>query len=412
MSKKIDQRLPIDSGKGSGMREYAAIKSPWERMYGFRDAMHYANRFEAVISAAALQAYRILVPDYAERCRIICESAYERIGAANRLVAEGMMDPQGIHPFMCGEFTGALSGDQGDDALLMCGRVQDFGSYRCEKELDECPWDICGSELCRATTMSLQSVAEAYSEIHRKGPSMEYCMVEAKGCGDRHCRIVAENREKYPMPEHEIWESFGPVATMDQIKYTPEEDCVQGPMVFREECNYTWSNGTNAESGSSSADYVRFSTGAAMYILPAIDEAVKREKCTKDFADHVLRCVMESSGKSMFGEKYAIRAVRDWMGVPDTIGEDGRLAGGLIEMQLQSIFCDYQIEAFNKEEVILVIDRGGLAIQGCHRLPDAHVQFWYGMVKTLVNPQWSLWEENSTDSKLRIKIAKKIDKSC
>ena len=137
MSKQIDQRLPVDSGKGAGFKEYAAIKSPWERLYGFRDAMHFSNRFEAVLGAAAMQAYRILVPDYAERSKIICESAYERIGAANRLSAEGTAATVNVHPFMCGGFTGALCGDQGDDALLMCGRVRDFGTYRAEKELDE-----------------------------------------------------------------------------------------------------------------------------------------------------------------------------------------------------------------------------------------------------------------------------------
>ena len=399
MSKKIDQRLPQDSGRGAGLKEYCAIKSPWEKMYCFRDAMHYANRFEAVLGAAAMQAYRILVPDYAERSKIMCESAYERIGAANRMCAEALEVTQNVHSFMCGGFTGALSGDQGDDALLMCGRVQDFGTYRCEKELDECPWDICGSELCRATTMSLQAVSEAYSGLHRKGPAMEYCMVEARGCGDRHCRIVAESREKYPMPPHEIWESFGPVATADQIKCTPEEDCVSEPMVFREECNYIWSNGTNAQGASASANYVIYSSGAAMYILPAI-------------ADHVLKCVLEAAGKAMFGEHYAIKAARDWMGVPNTIGSDGRIAGGLIEMLLQSMICNYTVEAFNEKEVIYVIDRAGLTVNGCTRVPQCHVDFWYGMVKTLVNPQWSLWEEDSPEGKLRIKIAKKIDKFC
>ncbi len=29
MSKRIDPRLPADSGKGAGFKEYAAIKSPW-----------------------------------------------------------------------------------------------------------------------------------------------------------------------------------------------------------------------------------------------------------------------------------------------------------------------------------------------------------------------------------------------
>lgn len=51
MSIKIDERLPQDSGRGS-LPEFAAIKSPWEKMYCFRDAMRYINRYEAVLSAA------------------------------------------------------------------------------------------------------------------------------------------------------------------------------------------------------------------------------------------------------------------------------------------------------------------------------------------------------------------------
>ena len=43
-------------------------------------------------------------------------------------------------------------------------------------------------------------------------------------------------------------------------------------------------------------------------------------------------------------------------------------------------------------------------------VPEAHVWMWAGMVKTLVNVQWSLWEEDSPEGKLRIKIARKIDK--
>ena len=43
-------------------------------------------------------------------------------------------------------------------------------------------------------------------------------------------------------------------------------------------------------------------------------------------------------------------------------------------------------------------------------MPEAHVAMWYGMSKTLINAQWSCWEEDSPERKLRIKIAKKIDK--
>ena len=412
MSKKINERLPQDSGKGSGLNAYYAIKSPWEKMYGFRDAMHYAARFEAVVSAACLQALRIIIPDYRERAQLMCEEAYARLVKTYGMYSKYSDDLLNIHPFMCGQFVGGLIGDQGDDALLMCGRCQDFGTYRAEKELDICDWDIVGSELCRATTMSLQGSADASAASRHPGPTIEFCMVEAKGCGDRHCRIVAENREKYPMPEHELWESFGPIATADQIKYTREEDCIKESMVFREECDYKFTNGTNQELESSSANMVKRSTAAATYILPAINEAVRREIVSRDMADHILRCVCEAAGKAMFGERYAIQAARDWLGVPREIDEDGRIAGGLIEMQLQSIMCEYEIEAFNENECIYVIDLPGLEMGGCKEVPKVHVDFWYGMVKTLVNAQWSLWEEDSPEGKLRIKIAKKIDKFC
>ena len=129
-------------------------------------------------------------------------------------------------------------------------------------------------------------------------------------------------------------------------------------------------------------------------------------------ADHILRCVCEAAGKAMFGERYAIQAAREWLGVSQEIGEDGRLAGGLIEMQLQSLMCDYTVEAFNENECIYQIDRAGFSIGGCQEMLKAHIDFWYGMVKTMVNAQWSLWEEDSTDDFVRIKIAKKIDKFC
>ena len=96
--------------------------------------------------------------------------------------------------------------------------------------------------------------------------------------------------------------------------------------------------------------------------------------------------------------------------MPNSIGEDGRLLGGLIEVLLQSLVCSYEVEAFNKDEVILVIDRSGLEITATKDVPETHVWMWNGMVKTLVNAQWSVWEEDSPEKKLRIKIAKKIDK--
>jgi hypothetical protein len=407
MSKKIDERIPEGSGDGAYFKKYNGIQSPWNKMYSYLEALHYASRFESILSAGVAQAYRILIPDYDTRASEMCKESYARLYQTG--VNYGDDDSFGIQSFMCGQYVGSLIGDKGDDALLMCGRCQDFGTYRCEKELDVCDWDICCSELCRATTMSLQGQADASAERRRKGPGMDYMMVEAKGCGDRHCRIIAENREKYPAPKHELWQSFGPAVTEDYKKYTNEEDTIDESMMFRKECNYHFVNGTNNETDSSN-QMINMSTAASLYFLPAIDNAVKLGYCTREQADWTMKCVLEASGKAMFGERYSIKACRDWLGVPNSIGEDGRIMGGLIEMLLQSLVCSYTIEAFNKDEVILVIDRSGLEITATKNVPETHLWIWRGMVKTLVNAQWSLWEEDSPAGKMRIKIAKKIDK--
>ncbi len=407
MTKKINARIPADSGDGAGFVKYNAVQSPWNKLYSYQEALHYASRFEAVLSAAVGQAYRIIIPDYETRAQEMCEEAHAR------LFYTGTMYPGdenfGIHPFMCGMYPGALIGDKGDDALLMCGRCQDFGTYRAEKELDVCDWDICGSELCRATTMSLSGQAEATATRHRPGKTMDYMMVEARGCGDLHCRIIAESREKYPAPEHALWESFGPAVSDEYKKFTEEEDCVSESMMFREETNYHFVNGTNEETDSSN-QMINLSTAASLYLIPAIDNAVNKGYTTRENADWILKCVLEAAGKAMFGERYAVRACREWLGVPNSIGEDGRILGGLIDVLLQSLVAHYEVEAFNEDEVIIVIDRSGLGIGGTQQLNEAHLWMWHGMVKTLVNAQWSVWEEDSPEGKMRIKIAKKIDK--
>ena len=412
MSKKIDERLPKNSGQGV-VTEYPAIRSPWGKLVSFQEAMHYVSRYDAVMSAVVMQAFRILLPDYEQRAQKMCVSAYNRLEQIQKMYGKYSMLEHNVHPFCRGNFVGALTGDSGDDALLMCGRVQDFGTYRAEKELDICDWDIVGSDLCRATTQSLQACADVWATNLRPSKShLEYHMVEAKGCGDLHCRIVAESREKYPMPPHQQWECFGPVATAEQIKFTPEEECIKESMVFREECDYTFANGTNWERDSSSVAMVRMTNAASGYIFPTMMELIQDGTLDEKFTDHVLHCLFEAAGKAAFGEAYAKKGLLQWLGVPAGI-DDGRIMGGHIEMYLQALGCEYEIEAFNEKEVIYVIDRKALSF-GFDKFVTAHVSYWYGMTKTLVNAQWSLWEESQDTpaDKLRIKIAKKIDKFC
>lgn len=414
MSKKMDPRLPRDIGKGS-YSSYAAIKTPWEKLIGYREGVHYVSRYNAVVSSALMQALRILVPDYQERAAHLCKEAYERLYyVQSQFGAEQAIKETNIHPFCRGSFTGGLVGDAGDDALLMCGRVNDFGTYRVEKELDVCDWDIVGSELCRATTQSLEGTADAVADKLRKGPRLEYHMVEAKGCGDRHCRIVAECREKFPMPPHEQWECFGPIATSDQIKFTPEEECVSESQIFREESNYTFANGTNWER-TPDETMLTTSSAAVTYILPCFSYLIQNGILEEKTVDHVIHCVCEAAGKAYMGDYAAKKGLADWLGAPWEVLSDGRILGGHIEVYLQSAQCPYEVEAFNKDEVIYVIDRNAITCMGSQlKYADALVAFWYGMSKTLINAQWALWEEpgDTPADKLRIKIAKKIDKFC
>lgn len=415
MNKKIDQRFPKDFGK-TVFDSYAAIRTPWEKLINYHDAMHYLNRYIHVVAAAIHQGYRILVPDYIERTQAMAENVYQAyLPFMSSDMGECVMEELNIHPFMKGAFCGALMGDRADDALLMQGRVNDFGTYRVEKELDACPWDIVGSELCRATTQSLQAIADGFANRRRPGPTMDYQMVEAKGCGDLHCRIVAENREKYPIQPHERWDCMGPVATADQIKFTEEKDCLKDAPYFSEEQGFKYTSGTCTELDESYVfEATMASDAAATFILPAIDYIVQQGKVDREFADHVLRCVCEASGKAFFGEPYYKEAVRDFLGVPREIGQDGRIIGGHIEVFLQSTKTPYEVEAFNSEEAIYQIDRDSF-LNGSDQFQMAMITFWYGGTKTLLNAQWSLWEEKTDDTPediLRIKIAKKIDKFC
>jgi hypothetical protein len=413
MSKKIDDRLPRDLGL-KVIPGHAAIKSPWEKLYGFHDVMHYDERYNSLVSALIMQALRIVLPDYIERTNLMCDVSYN---AQRRMVPLGL-GVLNVHPFFKGNFLGALGADRGDDCGLMCGRVNDFGTYRVEKELDVCYWDVVGSELCRATIYGLQGGSEACGEKFRDGPNIEFHMVEAKGCGDRHCRVVAENREKWPMPKiPEKWDRFGPVATADMIKYTPEEECVKESPWFRGECDYLFANGTNSEVDETGmmGGCIR-NTPGTMIIIPTVMEAIKKGIIKEEAFDNALKCVCEAAGKAAFNDFFAREGLRSWLGVPREIGDDdGRVLGGYIEVYLQAMLAGYEVEAFNKDEVIYVIDKSAIfggQPKGQPKYIDALLYYWYGMSKTLINAQWALWEEDSPKDRLRIKIAKKIDKWC
>ncbi|MBN1315571.1 MAG: hypothetical protein JXA42_08885 [Anaerolineales bacterium] len=408
--KEKNKRLPIENELGL-LPAHPAVKTPWNKLISFHDAQHYACRHMAGVAATFMQVLRIIMPDYKERTKALIDinSARLRNTFLYPGVREHFRDRQNVPPFVQGTMISALAGDQGDEALLMTGRVNDFGTYRFEKELDTCPWDIVGSDFCRTTVAYFQALGNTFGE-----PGMEFKMVEAKGCGDLHCRIVAENREKYPMPpQDDPTETFGPIATADQIKFTPEEKCYKEPQHFRPESGGIYRNGYCAEW--TAVEQYAQSMSQHLGSKDVIDVLVAMEPDQKK-VEHVTRCVFEAAGKMACSEFAAIKGIRDWLGVPGDLN-DGRVLGGLIEVVLQAMLVDYSVLAFDEEKVVLEIDQKSLEKNmgaDLSLLTTAYVAMWYGMSKTLIGAMWSLWRETDgvPEGTLRIKIARKIDKYC
>lgn len=364
-------------------------------------------RHNSCIAASFMQVLRIVMPDYEERSRALCVVNHPMYSALWKDPAgkEGILAYLNAHPFMEGPFATVLNADVGDEQLLMCGRVNDYGTNRTEKELDTCPWDIVGSEYCRCTTCFSQAMGDGYG-----GMPLEFNMVEARGCGDMHCRIVSENRDKYPMPEKkEPHHNFGPIATEDLIKYTPEDKLITEPEFFRPECDYLYKSGTNMQK--TGAELFRVTANLALGTINVVPVLYSVDPELKT-STNVIKCIFETAGKMTFSEFAAIKGVRDWLGVPGDVN-DGRVLGGFIEVILQSTLVPYSIVSFTGEEVILDINRLGLERQ-MPPLTLAYFSMWNGMAKTLISAEWAAWQvtEDVPEDILRLKIAKKTDKYC
>ncbi|MDO5107181.1 MAG: hypothetical protein Q4D39_02785 [Coriobacteriaceae bacterium] len=417
MSKQSDPRLPQDIGK-EAISTWSAISSPWGRLFNARDIYEYVCRLQGLYTALFFEAFRILMPDYDERCNMICEYSRKK--------GEAMWDQPGMEsgfafynapPFLGGTCLAGVCGDHGDEMLLTPGRVNDFGAYRVEKELDVCPLAITGSELCRVTTSLLQGIGDGMAHL-QKGPSLELNMVEALCCGDLHCRLIAENREKYPLPEavnKQPMDVYGPIATADKIRCTDEEhldkegECLRGDTNFRFE-SALCQEFTVGESFRDSLHTIIRDFGT-IHSNNFIDVAIEQGKFTMDEITNAVRWVFEAAGKAMFIEPFAKDGLRAWLDCPRDIN-DGRLLGGYIEVILQCLMIPYEVEVFNKQEVVYLIDRDDIA-NHVPLLPDALVSMWYGMGRSLLGHMYFAWEdklEDTPDSILRLKIARKIDK--
>jgi len=401
---KYNGRFTTEVGKGA-LPEWPAMSTPWNKLISFNETYQYSMRHLAVVASSFTAVMRIIVPDYEERSQALIDIHVPMFEGFFRDPEYRQMikDKDCIHPFLVGPMCGVVDGDRNDESLWMQGRVNDYGTYRFEKELDACPWDICGSELCRCTTAFFEAMGKAFDD-----PKMEFNMVEAKGCGDLHCRCIGENRDKYPMPPRKRGiDYFGPVATADQIKFTPEEEMFKAPMQMRPECDFVYRSGLCAEV--TAADCYKEYCDTLLGIMQPI-RVVRLKEADKEKIDNVIKAVFEASGKMAFGEFSAIKGVRDWLGVPNDVN-DGRVLGALIEMELQAMRIHYEIKAFDGEDVVYDIDLNALE-RGFPELVLAYLSMWNGMAKTFISAMWQVWKETEDvpENTLRVHIAKRVDK--
>ena len=210
----------------------------WGKLITEEEAYRQLNRQIAAMTANLFQVMRIFEPSWEKRTAAICDIANmmnmavagtpeEQKDYVNASLYEAFNIPE-----LCekSSWLGGITGDSGDEWENMAGRVVQFTRNRVEKELDTCPWDIVGSELCNMTTSMFTANFDLASS---NGTENEVAlnMCQARGCGNKHCRVVAERRDVYGLPKQDWLEHMQ--QPVDPIHDTPRERMVKEGQCLR-----------------------------------------------------------------------------------------------------------------------------------------------------------------------------------
>jgi hypothetical protein len=394
---------------------YKGIETVWGKIIPEKEAYKLGLRQIAAFSANLFQVMRILEPDYEARTTAICEIA----NLMNMSVA-GTPDDQADYinafkdewniPEFCQQssWLGGLIGDYGDEYGNMAGRVIQFTPNRVEKELDTCPWDIVGSEMCNMTTAMFTA---NFDLNNANGVANEVAlnMCEARGCGDMHCRVVAERRDVYDL-EEQGWldhmnQPVDPVHPTPRERMVTEGQCLRNGKytnVFGEEKSLEFCYRWAMENGW---------TWSVNFPICAVRDMADSEE---DF-ERIFRIVFSTAGKNAFIDPFAIEGMRSWLGVPREIGwNDGRLMGGYVKAMLDIQMVPNELEVFDEEEtrITVVTDDfvGRFPMAPIDELVIGYEALWHNMVKTMVSPEWSCWIEGTDEERMAIVIGHRIDK--
>ena len=385
------------------------VETVWGKLIPAKECYEFGVRHIAAFSANVFQVMRILEPDFEKRTEAICEVAYGfNMAASSDQYMNGYYDEWNM-PEFCDRtaWLGAIWGDSGDEYENMAGRVIQFTHDRVEKELDSCPWDIVGSEMCNMTTGMFTANFDLCSKNNENEVQLNMCV--ARGCGDRHCRVVAERRDVTGLPKQGWMDHMQqPVAPVHQ---TPEERTVRDGQILR---NGRYTNAFGEEKSFAWAYHWVMQMGwvwSVSFPLVAIRDMADDE----DEFLRILRIVFSTAGKNEFMDSFAVEGLRNYLGVPHEVGrKDARIMAGYIKFLLDCQLVPCELTAFEKNECRIHVTaddfNGRYEMAPLDELTEGYEALWHNAVKTMVDPEFSVWFENKDEDEMEIVIGHRIDK--
>ena len=384
------------------LNQTKCVTTVWGKLIPEREAYSYALRHIAAFTANIFQVMRILEPDFNKRTEAICETSYMfNMSACSDDYKAAFYGEWNI-PEFCDRcaWLGGIVGDSGDEYQNMAGRVIQFTRDRVEKELDACPWDIVGAELCNMTTAMFTANFDIESAVPGEN-EVSLNMCEARGCGGGRA------------PGHLQPAQAGLAGSHGHPRYAHSRYAGgadrAGRSVHSERLLFS---GLRRREVSGMGLPLEHGKGLGLVCcLPADCQMAD----TEEEFERIFKIVFATAGKNEFIEPFAKEGLRSWLGVPHEIGwNDPRLMGGYIKNILDTQFVPSELDAFTKDEVRIKVNvetfTGRFEMAPIDELILGYETLWHNMVKTLVSPEWSCWFEDKDEEEMTIVVGRKIDK--
>jgi hypothetical protein len=412
MTTEIDRIIPNNisdvalSDDDSGLRLFRGMITPWDKIKSFKETYEFAIRHAAMFAVGWTNAYRIIEPDYGKRQTMMSDQWADEMkvmwSPEDEMGITAMFrDRFSVPPFIKeGTYLAASYADKGDEQTLLAGHIWQASNDRFEKEIHWCPFDIVGPEACDVSQGGGQYFCKGLA-----GQDLNTFNPERKGCGDRYCHVVQETRDKYgehPNADGYDWENWGPpVSGMRREGAEPQktecEHLTTG--IYQSPTGAVWTTGELYK------DYAQWPMAYSTTVIGGLRRAGAFDDPTTQY---IVDVMFDAAGKFQFAEWSTRKAIRAWLGVPESV-DDGRVLGGYISMIFQARSLVWKFVEFSEECVIIDTDRSTFEMFSQYpELTPAYVAYFDAMAKVLVNTEWvvRLDEANAPAGMARFVIEK------